>query len=314
MREVPVTIPASDITLAGTFSTPDGDGPHPSALLIAGSGPLDRDGNHPQLPLSVSKDLAAILADTGWATLRFDKRGVGESGGEYLPTGFEQEGLDANDAMRWLKNHDDTTTIVAIGHSVGALYAAELSAFTPGIDGAVLLAYTGKTGKETLEWQAAAISETLPGILTSLLKLFGSSVEKQQAKAIRRLAKSDADVERIQGQKVNAKWMREFVAYDPAPVMRATKTPLLAITGAKDVQVDAADLEEVALVAGDRAEVWVIDDVDHILRYEPEPVSNPKKYKKQIERPIDGRVIEALTDWLAQFDADPVDLDIAADT
>ena len=184
-----------------------------------------------------------------------------------------------------------------------------MSAFMPGIDGAVLLAYTGKTGRETLEWQAAAIGETLPGFVTRMLKLFGSSVEKQQAKAIRRLQKTDADVARIQGQKVNARWMREFIDYDPEPVMRATKTPLLAITGTKDVQVDAEDLEEVALVVGDRAEVWVIDDLDHILRYEPEPVSNPKKYKKQIEQPIDGRVITAVTDWLAQFETDAVDLD-----
>ncbi|MGI9642797.1 MAG: alpha/beta hydrolase [Acidimicrobiia bacterium] len=308
MQEVPVTIPASDITLAGILATPDGEGPFPGALIIAGSGPLDRDGNHRQLPLGVSRDLAVVLAEEGWATLRFDKRGIGESGGEYLPTGFDQEGQDAKDAMQWLMDRDDTTAVVAVGHSVGALYAAEMSAFMPGIDGAVLLAYTGKTGRETLEWQAAAIGETLPGFVTRMLKLFGSSVEKQQAKAIRRLQKTDADVARIQGQKVNARWMREFIDYDPEPVMRATKTPLLAITGTKDVQVDAEDLEEVALVVGDRAEVWVIDDLDHILRYEPEPVSNPKKYKRQIERPIDGRVITALTDWLARFETDAVEL------
>ena len=71
-------------------------------MIIAGSGPLDRDGNHPQLPLGVSRDLAVVLAEQGWATLRFDKRGIGESGGEYLPTGFDQEGQDAKDAMQWL--------------------------------------------------------------------------------------------------------------------------------------------------------------------------------------------------------------------
>lgn len=308
MREVPVTIPASGIKLAGTIVTPDTDGPYPAALIIAGSGPLDRDGNHPQLPLGVSKDLAITLAGAGWATLRFDKRGVGESEGDYLPTGFEQEGRDAKDAMQWLMDREDTTTIVAIGHSVGALYAAEMSAFMAGIDGAVLLAYTGKTGRETLEWQATAIGESLPGFVTGLLRVFGSSVEKQQAKAIRRLGKTDADVARIQGQKVNARWMREFIAYDPAPVMRATKTPLLAITGAKDVQVDALDLEEVASVAGDRADVWVIEDVDHILRYESEPISNPKKYKAQIQQPIDGRVTAALSEWLLQFDDGAIDV------
>lgn len=298
MRETPVSIPAGDIALAGTFATPETDGPYPAALLIAGSGPLDRDGDHPQLPLGVSRDLAAMLAAAGWATLRFDKRGVGASGGDYLSTGFEREGADATLALKWLIERSDTSTIVVIGHSVGALYAAEMSAFAPGIDGAVLLAYTGKTGRETLQWQAGAIGATLPRVVTGLLKLFGSSVDKQQAKAIRRLDKTDSDVARIQGQKVNAKWMREFIAYDPAPVMRATKTPLLAITGAKDVQVDAFDLEEVSSVVGDRAEVHIIPDVDHILRHEASPVSNPKKYKVQIQDPIDPRVSTPLLEWL----------------
>jgi len=298
MRELPVTIPTRDGTLGGIFATPDTGGSHPAALLIAGSGPLDRDGNHPKLPLGVSKELATLLADAGWATLRFDKRGIGDSAGDYLPTGFEEEGRDAEDAMKWLIDRDDTTTIVAIGHSVGALYAAEMSAFMPGIDGGVLLAYTGKTGRETLEWQAGAIGETLPGFVTGLLKVFGSSVEKQQAKAIRRLDKTDVDVARIQGQKVNARWMREFIAYDPTPVMRATKTPLLAITGTKDVQVDAADLLKVASVVGDRVEVHIVDDLDHILRYEPASVSNPKKYKTQIQEPMDPRVSTFLVHWL----------------
>lgn len=305
MHETTVTIPVGDVGLSGTFALPEEGGPHPAALIIAGSGPLDREGNHPQLPLGVSRDLATMLADAGWASLRFDKRGVGSSEGDYLSTGFEQEGEDATAAMKWLIERSDTTTIVAIGHSVGALYAAEMSAFLNGVDGAVLLAYTGKTGRETLQWQAGAIGATLPGFVTGLLRLFGSSVEKQQAKAIRRLDKTDSDVARIQGQKINAKWMREFIAYDPAPVLRATRTPLLAITGTKDVQVDAFDLEEVSLVAGDRAEVHILEDLDHILRFEAAPVSNPKKYKSQIEQPIDARVSGAVIDWLNRLEWKP---------
>ena len=305
MHETTVTLPVGEVKLSGTYALPEEGGPHPAALIIAGSGPLDREGNHPQLPLGVSRDLATMLADAGWASLRFDKRGVGSSGGDYLSTGFEQEGEDATAAMKWLIERNDTTTIVAIGHSVGALYAAEMSAFLDGVDGAVLLAYTGKTGRETLQWQAGAIGATLPGFVTGLLRLFGSSVEKQQAKAIRRLDKTDSDVARIQGQKINAKWMREFIAYDPAPVLRATRTPLLAITGTKDVQVDAFDLEDVSLVAGDRAEVHILEDLDHILRFEAAPVSNPKKYKSQIEQPIDARVSGAVIDWLNRLERKP---------
>lgn len=124
-------------------------------LLLAGSGPLDRDGNHKKIPLSVSRDLARVLADAGWASLRFDKRGVGESGGDYLSTGFYDELEDATSALHWLSAQPTTAGgVVPIGHSLGAVFAAEMSSNEPGVVGAALLAYTARTGEETLRWQA----------------------------------------------------------------------------------------------------------------------------------------------------------------
>jgi len=99
--------------------------------------------------------------------------------------------------------------------------------------------------------------------------------------------------------KVNAKWMREFIAYDPLPALRATTVPLLAITGSKDVQVDPADLKVVAETAP-YAQVVQVEDVDHILRYEPGPISNPRHYGKQAKHPIDPRVVEAMLAWLTE--------------
>lgn len=302
MPEHHVTIPSGDVHLAGTLLVPEGDGPFPAALLITGSGPLDRDGNHPKLPLSVSKDLAELLAARGWASLRFDKRGIGESTGDYLSTGLREEFGDATAALRWLAGHPVTGTIVPIGHSVGALASAEMSAREPGLAGAVLLAYTAQDGDTTLRWQAGQIAGSLPGWVRVAMKVFFTNVEKQQSKAINRLRKTRTDVARIQGQKINAKWMREFLDYDPEPMLRMTKTPLLAITGSKDVQVNPADLQVVAAVAGDRAVTFLAEDVDHILRHEPGPVSNPNAYKHQIEQPIDPAVVEALTTWLADLD------------
>ena len=72
MSDLDVSIPAEGIELAGTFTTPGGDEPYPAALILAGSGPLDRDGNHKRLPLNVSQDLAAVLDGAGWASLTED--------------------------------------------------------------------------------------------------------------------------------------------------------------------------------------------------------------------------------------------------
>jgi pimeloyl-ACP methyl ester carboxylesterase len=298
MSETRVSIPAGDVTLAGTLATPNGEGPFPAALLLAGSGPLDRDGNHKRLPLGLSRDIASVLNEAGWASLRFDKRGVGESGGDYLSTGFYDELADATSALKWLKSHTNVTTVVPVGHSAGALFAAEMSADGEAGSGAVLLAYTTSTGEETLIWQAGEIGESVPRWIKSLLRMFGTSIEKQQSKALAKLKRTSKDVVRVQGQRINAKWMREFLAYDPKPVLRMTTSPLLAITGSKDVQVNPADVDHIAAITGAHTTAVLVEDVDHILRTETASVSNPKRYKQQITRPMDGRVVDAIVTWL----------------
>ncbi len=165
----------------------------------------------------------------------------------------------------------------------------------------VLLATSAKTGEETLTWQTQQISDHMvPGPVKMLMKLFRTSVEKQQAKAVAKLKATTGDTARIQLVKVNAKWMREFIAYDPVPALQQADVPLLAITGSKDVQVDPADLSVVAANAPN-AEVSRIEDLDHIMRTETGPFSNPRKYAKQVEKPIDARVVAALLSFLGDL-------------
>ena len=297
MLESDVTFRSGDLELAGTFATPVGAGPFPTALLLAGSGPLDRDGNHKRIRLNLSRDLAEVLTDAGWASLRYDKRGVAESAGDYLSTGFFDELADAEAARDWLLARDDVATLVAVGHSAGSLHSVELAG-RPGISGAVLLAASAKTGEDTLRWQAEQVGEHIvPGPMKALLRLFRTSVLKQQDKAIAKLKATTGDSARIQLAKVNARWMREFIAYDPVPALAAATAPLIAITGSKDVQVDPADLALVADAAPD-AVVQTLTDIDHLMRLESGPFSNPRHYGKQVTKPIDPRVIDAALGWL----------------
>jgi len=302
MNEQTTTFISGTAGLAGTLTLPDGPGPHRAALLIAGSGPLDRDGNMKRMPLGISRDLASMLADNGWASYRFDKRGVAESDGDYLSTGFFQELADAEAACRWLATHPDVDDVVAIGHSAGALAAAALAGRVPDLAGAVLLAAPAKTGDATLRWQAAQMKDhLLPAPVKALLRLFRTDLVKQQAKAITRLRATTGDVARIQLAKVNAKWMREFIDYDPKTALQRVAAPVLAITGSKDVQVDAVDLAVIAELVPTASETHVLPDVDHILRPEVEPVSNPRRYGKQLKSPIDERVEALIGEWLAQL-------------
>lgn len=303
MTDTEVSIPSGGATLSGTFSIPSGEAPYPAALLVAGSGPLDRDGNHKRLPLSLSRDLADELNRAGFATLRFDKRGVGASTGDYLTTGMFDELEDAIAALTWLKQHPQVASTIPVGHSAGAMFAAEMAARGLAPDGAVLLAHTLKTGKETLLWQASEIGETVPGWIKTVMGVFNTSIQKQQQKALGKIAATTQDVVRIQGQKVNAKWMREFLVYDPEPVFRSISVPVFALTGSKDVQVDPADVPVMAAMLEPPSTAKLVDDVDHILRNEPAAKSNPKRYKQQIKKPIDPRVLSHLSEWLSDCGA-----------
>lgn len=252
------------------------------------------------MPLNLSRDLARMLAEAGWASVRYDKRGVGASTGDYLSAGLYDELADAEAVLGWLASRPDVSMVVPVGHSLGASLAAELAARDDRVDAAVLLAVTAQTGERTLTWQAEQIAPTLPAVARVLLRLMRTDVARQQRKALDRIKRTEGDVARIQGAKVAARWMREFIAYDPLPMLSRITVPVLAMTGSKDVQVRCDDLRTVASVVPS-AETHVLADVDHILRVEQRPVSDVRRYKKQLAQPIAPVLEQRLLDWLQRL-------------
>ncbi len=307
-RERHVRFASGGVDLAGSLLLPPAGQPiRAAAVIIAGSGPIDRDGNAPRAPLSVSHDLAAALAPSGIATLRYDKRGVGASGGEFLHASLTDNIDDARSALAAVA--DDSTCagvpLFVIGHSEGAAIAAVLGAEPsqsgdtsgPGLRGVVLLAGQTKTGEETLKWQAAMIAPTLPAPVKAIMRLLRTDVSRQQAKALQRIRSNTADVVRMNGAKTNAKWMREFIALDPADYLRRITIPVLAITGAKDLQVDPADLDTMKAIAAGSITTIRVPDLTHILRRDPGAPSL-KSYRSQWKRPVDRQVLDDVRDWI----------------
>jgi alpha-beta hydrolase superfamily lysophospholipase len=292
---------SGDTMLGGTLVTPGlGEPVRGAAVVLTGSGALDRDGSQQRAPLDVSRQLAASLAATGVATLRYDKRGIGTSGGDYLATGFHDNVDDARAALQTLASRADTANVprFVIGHSEGAMIAAVLAAESDNhLAGAVLLAMPAKTGEQTLLWQAAQIAPTLPGPVKAVLKLFRTGPVKQQRALLDRLADTTSDVTRIRGVKMNAKWFRELLAFDPIPVLRAITVPVLAITGDKDLQVDPADLDEIAANVRGPVTVRRVPDLTHILRRDPAEPSIGA-YRKLLREPVDGAVLQDISAWI----------------
>ena len=216
----------------------------PAALARApgpGSGQVDRNENHKRLPINVLGDLARRFSEHGIGSLRYDKRGVGASEGGFWETGFYENVADASAALSFLKAHETFKTgkIYLLGHSEGAYIVTRVAAATPDVAGVILLAGGARLGEEELKWQAAQVARSLTGVNRWLVKILRIDVAKAQQKQIDKIRRSGRDWYRTQlVAKVNARWMREFLAYDPAEDLATIKAPILAITGAKDIQVD----------------------------------------------------------------------------
>lgn len=181
------------------------------------------------------------------------------------------------------------------------MQAVALTARDSAIAATVLLAASARSGEEMLGWQAAAIVPTLPAPVRILLQVLPVDPLKRISNNHQKLKATTADVVRMDGQKISAKWFRECLVYDPsvdllephavriADVPPAVNAPMLVLTGAKDLQVDPADLEVVARLAGP-VETCLVPDLTHSLRRQAGAPSL-SKYKQELQRKVDGEVL-----------------------
>ncbi len=240
---------APGVTLAGTLTIPLGKGPFPAALLIAGSGPHDRDealmGHKPFLVL------ADYLTRRGIAVLRSDKRGIGKSSGDYATATTADFASDAEVGAAYLRSRPEVNAarVGLIGHSEGAIIAPMVAARDATIAFIVMMAGTGVPGDQVIEEQAKLIEEA-SGV--------GSAdVEKHAAaeKALLDQVKAGADEATLekamrasmeglgegqthaQVKMLVSPWFRHFLTFDPATALRSVQCPVLALNGSKDLQV-----------------------------------------------------------------------------
>jgi uncharacterized protein len=297
MDELPLHIPGEH-PLNGTLTLPGGAGPAPAVVIASGSGPLDRDSNHRRARFDVARQLAHALADGGLASLRYDKRGVGESPGDWREVGLRDNVDDlgrARDALA-ARSEVDPGRILLAGHSEGAILAAALTARGVPTAGVVLLSMSATPGEQLLRWQARRVAPTLPAPVRGLLRLFRVDLEKKVAANHDRIRATTTDVARIGGVRVNARWTREFMAHDPRADLRRITAPVLALTGEKDLQVDPVDLDVIAATVPGGATVQLVPDVSHTLREQPGPPSLAA-YRKELRHPVNQDVLGTVVRW-----------------
>jgi pimeloyl-ACP methyl ester carboxylesterase len=288
--------------LAGTLALPDGVGPFPAVLIASGSGPLDRNSNHRRARFDVARQLAQSLADAGLASLRYDKRGVGESAGDWRTVGLHDNVDDLATALATLaaRPEVDADRVLLAGHSEGALLAAALAARGAAVRGVVLLAVSATPGEELLRWQAGRIAPTLPAPVRGLLRLFRVDLEKKVAANHARIKETTTDVARIGGARINARWTREFMAHDPRADLAVIAVPVLALTGEKDLQVPPDDLDVLASTVAGPVRVHRVPDLTHTLRTQPGTPSLGA-YRKEVRRPVNQDVLRTVTHWCREI-------------
>ncbi len=303
MIEKDITINSNGATLSGTVCLPAEGRCFPVVLMIAGSGPIDRDENMPQQQLNIFNTIARHLAREGIASLRYDKRGVGKSSGDYLTTGH----IDlVDDTVHWfdaLQEQEFCEKIFLLGHSEGSIIAAQAGLKRPNVAGLILIAPFMDGMESILINQATQIQKEFDGargfggaINKVFAKVFGQPLASQK-NLIRKMKSSSADTIRMGIQKLPAKWFRELMMLNPPEIFSHVTQPMLIIGGEKDLQCDPADVAEIAKHAKGPSEAHVIQNLTHILRFEegePSLLGSAKLFKK----PMEPVVLDLIAGWL----------------
>ncbi len=305
MQEVEVQ--SGSIFLAGSLTLAAGTSPQPLVICIHGSGPLDRDENAPHQKLNIFNMIAEELANAGMACFRYDKRGIGKSGGDYYSASHADLVADAQAVAARFRNDKRFSHIFLLGHSEGTLIAPQVAAGRP-IDGLILLAPFITPLGELLAWQGAEMQRSidrakgLSAWLTRQYMRWQGGVLAMNNRLVARVRQTRKPVLRQGLRKVEAAWIRELLEIRPADVFAAVRCPCLILVAGADVQCPPEDGAKIAQVIGDEATLEVIPALSHILRV-VEGDAGFSGYAAQLDRPMAPIVAETVTAWLkAQLD------------
>jgi pimeloyl-ACP methyl ester carboxylesterase len=257
-----ITVDGGAAPLYGSLLTPQGARPGPAVLLIAGSGPTDRDGNStvPQVRPANLKLIAEGLAAAGVTSLRYDKRAIGKSAPAALSEADLRFTTAVDDAVlfaRLLKAQPGVTCVILLGHSEGSLIAA-LAAQKVETCGVIEASGIGRPLGVVLREQ---LVHTLPPPL--MAQADAGLTELEHGRTIASIPGLDA----LFRPSVQP-YLISQLTLDPAKALAAVKAPVLILQGDNDVQVSVQDARLLAAARPD-AKLVILPGVSHILKDAP---------------------------------------------
>lgn len=296
-----VRVPANGFNIAATVTRPAGTtGPLPAVVLIGGSGPADRDGTIAGIP--VLGQIARDLVQAGFVVVRYDKRGVGQSGGRAETAALIDYADDARAVVNYLRKSRrqdvDRRRISVVGHSEGAWVALQLAAADKDLAALVMVAgASGTGGALVLEQQQ------------HLLGIMQVSDEEKKTKAelqtrINAAATGKGPWDGVSDDlraQADTPWFASFLAFEPAKLMNDVRQPLLIVQGERDTQVPPHHADALAALARERkrqvaVEVARVPGVNHLLV--PATTGEVTEYASLSTQQVSPEATGAIAKWL----------------
>jgi uncharacterized protein len=258
--ETPIELKTETGTIKGTLLMPASGKAQQVVLIIAGSGPTDRNGNNPMMTNNHLKLAAEDLAKKGIATVRYDKRGIGESkaaAGSEKDIRFESFINDAAGWVTMLKQDKRFKKVVVLGHSEGSLIGM-VGARQAKADAFISVNGAGQTAdkiiRDQLKSQPEQITAQVNPILDSLIA----------GKTVANVNPMFAALFRPDIQPFLISWF----AYNPVNELKKLDMPVLLVQGTTDIQVSVAEANLLA-AANPKNKLVTIEKMNHILKEAP---------------------------------------------
>lgn len=264
-----VTIPSLGFNMAGTITRPKSDKPLPAVILIAGSGAADRDETVAGIP--VFGHIARDLSNAGFFVVRYDKRGVGQSGGRAESATIADYAEDARQVLLWLERRKDVDKdrIALVGHSEGALAAMLTAGRERGkVKALALLAGPSTSGNDIVLEQQKYMLSKLP-IDDAQRAERQALQEKINAAVIK--GTGWADIPEQARRAADTPWFYSFLTFNPEKAINDTRQPIVIVQGELDAQVRPHHADKLAEMARARrgtkaaVEVVKVPGVNHLL-------------------------------------------------
>ncbi len=283
--ESKVTVGPIDAVL----TTPAGVDKPPVALLIAGSGSIDHDGNGPQMKPATLKKLSDQLVARNIATLRYDKRGAGGWKPEFgKPEDFRFKDFvtDASALVKYLRDSGRFSKVILVGHSEGGLVAI-LTAQQQSVDRLVLLATAARTQGELLKAQLE--KKLAPEAYAGVAKAIDSIMAGQIV---------DPPPPGLPIPPTMQPGLASPFNEDPVTPLQKLTLPILIVAGGRDLQLARVDMIALSTAAPQAKTAWE-PQMNHVLVDVKDDPDNLAAYG-QSDRPLDANMIEEVSAFILE--------------